>query len=100
MGSARASQEGNERSESVRRGQDLEQQRVNLGRRRESVEAQAAILWRDYEAEADEVNRLFSQGHEGDEDRAAQGREQGRLRRADERATGDFGNAKRQAVGR
>jgi circadian clock protein KaiC len=99
MGSARASQQGNERSQSLRRSQDLEQQRVNLERRRESVEAQAAILWRDYQAEADMVGRLLALGHEGDEDSAAQGREQGRLRQADGRAADDFGNGKRQTAG-
>jgi hypothetical protein len=63
------------------------------------VEAQAAILWRDYEAEADVVGRLLSQGLEGDEDRSAQGREQGRLRQADGAAAGDVGNGKRRAAG-
>jgi circadian clock protein KaiC len=82
-GSARSAQEAKERSEGARRQEDLEQRRVNLARRRESVEAQAAILWREYAAEADIVGRLVDQGLIGGEDRAEQRAEQGRLRRAD-----------------
>ena len=63
--------------------EDLEQRRVILERRRESVEAQAAALWREFEDEADVVGRLLSHGSTGVEDRAGQRAEQGRLRRAD-----------------
>jgi circadian clock protein KaiC len=78
-GSARSAQEAKERSETNRRLEDLDQRRVNLERRRESVEAQAAILWREFEAEADAVGRLLGQEINVDEQRA----EQSRLRLAD-----------------
>jgi circadian clock protein KaiC len=82
-GSARQAQEAKERTDGTARLEDLEQRRVNLERRRESVEAQTAGLWRDFETEADLVGRLLSHGSTGSEDRADQRAEQGRLRRAD-----------------
>lgn len=82
-GSARQAQEAQERSDGKARLEDLEQRRVNLQRRRESVEAQTAALWREFEDEADIVGRLLSHGSTGTEDRAGQRAEQGRLRRAD-----------------
>ncbi|MEA2686340.1 MAG: circadian clock protein KaiC, partial [Actinomycetota bacterium] len=82
-GSARQAQEAKERSDGTAWQEDLEQRRVNLERRRESVEAQAAALWREFENEADIVGRLLSHGSTGVEDRAGQRAEQGRLRRAD-----------------
>ena len=54
-GSARQAQEAKERSDGTARLEDLEQRRVNLERRRESVEAQTATLWREFEDEADIV---------------------------------------------
>jgi circadian clock protein KaiC len=83
-GSARQTQEAQERADSTARLEDLEQRRVSLGRRRESVEAQAASLWREFEDEADIVERLLSHGSTGAEDMAGQRVEQGRLRGADE----------------
>jgi circadian clock protein KaiC len=82
-GSARQAQEAKERSDGTERLDDLEQRRISLERRRESVEAQMAALWRDFEDEADMVQRLLSHGSSGTEDRAGQRSEQGRLRRAD-----------------
>ena len=82
-GSARQAQEAKERSDGDGAAEDLEQRRVNLERRRESVEAQTAALWREFEDEADIVGRLLSHGSTGVEDRAGQRAEQGRLRRAD-----------------
>jgi circadian clock protein KaiC len=82
-GSARQAQEAKERSDGTARLEDLEQRRVNLERRRESVEAQTAALWREFEDEAGVVERLLSHGSTGTEDRAGQRAEQGRLRRAD-----------------
>jgi len=82
-GSARQAQEAQERSDGTARMEDLEQRRVNLERRRESVAAQTAALWRDFEDEADTVRRLLRHGSTGVEDRAGQRVEQGRLRRAD-----------------
>jgi circadian clock protein KaiC len=82
-GSARSAQEAKERSEATERQEDLEQRRVNLARRRDSVEAQTATLWREYDAEADIVGRLVDLGLSGGEERAEQRAEQGRLRRAD-----------------
>jgi circadian clock protein KaiC len=82
-GSARQAQEAQERADGTSRLEDLELRRVNLQRRRESVEAQTAALWREFEDEADIVGRLLSHGSTGVEDRAGQRAEQGRLRRAD-----------------
>jgi circadian clock protein KaiC len=82
-GSARQAQEAKERSDGTARLEDLEQRRVNLERRRQSVEAQTSGLWREFEAEADIVEHLLSHGSTGTEDRAGQRAEQGRLRRAD-----------------
>jgi circadian clock protein KaiC len=82
-GSARQAQEAKERSDGTARLEDLEQRRDNLERLRESVEAQTAALWRDFEDEADIVGRLLSHGSTGTEARAGQRAEQGRMRRAD-----------------
>jgi circadian clock protein KaiC len=82
-GSARQAQEAKERSDGTARLEDLEQRRVNLERRRESVEVQTAALWREFEDEAEVVERLLTYGSTGTEDRAGQRAEQGRLRRAD-----------------
>jgi circadian clock protein KaiC len=82
-GSARQAQEAQERSDGTARQDDLEQRRVSLARRRESVEAQTAALWREFDDEADIVGRLLSHGSTGVEDRAGQRAEQGRLRGAD-----------------
>ena len=82
-GSARQAQEAKEQSDGTAWLEDLEQRRVNLERRRESVEAQTAGLWREFEDEAGIVERLLSTGSTGVEDRAGQRAEQGRMRRAD-----------------
>jgi circadian clock protein KaiC len=82
-GSARQAQEAKERAAGLAREDDLEQRGVELTRRRESVEAQVAVLWRDFETESDLVERLLSNGSVGVEDRAGQRAAQGRLRRAD-----------------
>jgi circadian clock protein KaiC len=92
-GSARQAQEAKEHSDGTARLEDLEQRRVNLARRRESVEAQTATLWREFEDEADIVERLLSHGSTGAVDRAGQRAEQGRMRRADiESADADHAN--------
>jgi circadian clock protein KaiC len=88
-GSARQAQEAKERTDGEARGEDLLQRQANLERRRKSVEAQAAALWRDFEAEADVVDRLLSHGSTGDDDRAGQRAAQGRMRRADSKASDD-----------
>jgi circadian clock protein KaiC len=82
-GSARQAQEAKERADGTAQLDDLEQRRAKLERRRQSVEAQTANLWRDFEAEADVVEQLLSHGSTGSDDRAGQRAEQGRLRRAD-----------------
>jgi circadian clock protein KaiC len=82
-GSARQAQEALERADGASRLDDLEQRQVNLGRRRESIEAQTAALWREFESEADIVARLLRQGSTGVGDRATQRAAQGRLRGAD-----------------
>jgi circadian clock protein KaiC len=88
-GSARQAQEARETSEGAARLLNLEQRRIDLKRRREAVEAQTAALWRDFEDQAGAVERLLDDGSTGDDDRAGQRVEQGRLRRADlERSEG------------
>ena len=82
-GSARQAQEAQEESDGVARRDDLERRQANLERRRETVEAQAAALWREFADEADSVRRLLNDGSSRVEDRADQRAEQGRLRRAD-----------------
>jgi circadian clock protein KaiC len=91
-GSARQAQEARERFDGTMRAGELEQRRVNLGRRREAVELQTAALWREFEDEADLVGRLLSHGSTGVEDRADQRAEQGRLRRADADRAEDNGS--------
>ncbi|MET0325790.1 MAG: circadian clock protein KaiC [Ilumatobacteraceae bacterium] len=82
-GSARQAQEAKEQADGAAREDDLEQRRLDLARRRELVEAQTSALWREYEAEADVVGRLVSEGSSSVEDRAEQRAVQGRLRQAD-----------------
>lgn len=82
-GSARAAQEADERLRVIARGLDLEQRKLDLERRRQSVEAQMAILWREFEAEADGVARQLLLGSNAGEERADARLEQGRLRSAD-----------------
>ena len=82
-GSARAAQEAQERSDAVKREEDLEQRRANLERERQSVEAKVAVLWREFEDEADAVSRLLNRDTTGREEGAEQRLEQGRLRRSD-----------------
>jgi circadian clock protein KaiC len=98
-GSARQAQEALERSDGTARLEDLEQRRVNLERRRESVEAQTATLWREFEDEADIVGRLLSHGSTGVEDRAGQRAEQGRLRGADSEEPASVADARDIVVG-
>jgi circadian clock protein KaiC len=78
-GSARQAQEAQELRDGTSRMDELELRRSNLERRRESVEATTAALWREFEDEANAVGRLLSHGSTGAEDRA----EQGRMRQAD-----------------
>ena len=85
-GSARSAQEAKELSEAIARQEDLQQRRANLDRERASVEAQVAVLWREFEDESDAVNRLLSRGATGREEGAEQRLEQGRLRSSDENA--------------
>jgi circadian clock protein KaiC len=82
-GSARQAQEAKERSDGIMRLEDLEDRRVGLDRRRESVEAQTAALWRAFQDEADIVERQSSHDSTGVEGRADQRAEQSRMRRAD-----------------
>lgn len=86
-GSARSAQEAKEHSDSVERQEDLQQRRSNLERQRQSVEAQVAVLWREFEDESKAVNRLLTRGATGREEGAEQRLEQGRLRSSDGRAS-------------
>jgi circadian clock protein KaiC len=83
-GSARSAQEAKEHSDAVERQEDLQQRRSNLDRQRQSVEAQVAVLWREFEDESKAVNRLLTRGATGREEGAEQRLEQGRLRRSDD----------------
>jgi circadian clock protein KaiC len=82
-GSARAAQEARERSDALKREEDLQQRRANLERERQSVEAKVAVLWREFEDETDAVNQLLNRDTTGREEGAEQRLEQGRLRRSD-----------------
>jgi circadian clock protein KaiC len=82
-GSARQAQEAKELSDGAAKQEVLEERRVSLERRRESVQAQTAALWREFEDEADIVGRLLTHGSTGVEDRAGQRAVQRRLRRGD-----------------
>ncbi|MCO8129055.1 circadian clock protein KaiC [Acidimicrobiia bacterium EGI L10123] len=85
-GSARQAREAKERADGETWLEDLEQQRLLLERRREAVASQTAALWREFEDEADVVERLLKHGSIGTEDRADQRVEQGRMRQADAEA--------------
>ena len=89
-GSARQAQEAKEEADGVSWLEELEQRRVNLERRRQSVDAQTATLWREFDDESDIVKRLLSHGSTGADDRAGQRVAQGLLRQAD--VTDDAGN--------
>src|SRR4029079_17919527 len=89
-GSARQAQEAKEEADGVSWQEELEQRRVNLERRRQSVDAQTATLWREFDDESDIVKRLLSHGSTGADDRAGQRVAQGLMRRAD--VTDDAGN--------
>jgi circadian clock protein KaiC len=82
-GSARSAQEAKERVDTQERQEDLQQRQANLDRRRESVLAEVAGLWREFADEADVVNRLLSRGTSGREEKVEQRLEQGRLRSSD-----------------
>jgi circadian clock protein KaiC len=82
-GSARSAQEAREHAEAVNRQEDLQQRRANLDRQRQSVKAQVAMLWREFEDESEAVNRLLIRGATGREEGAEQRLEQGRLRSSD-----------------
>jgi circadian clock protein KaiC len=82
-GSARQAQEAKEQADGAAWLEELEQRRVNLERRRQSVDAQTATLWREFDDESDIVKRLLSHGSTGADDRAGQRVVQGRLRGAD-----------------
>jgi circadian clock protein KaiC len=98
-GSARQAQEAKELSDGTARQEILEERRVSLERRRESVQAQTAALWREFEDEADIVGRLLTHGSTGVEDRAGQRAEQRRLRRGDKEERLDITNARDLDVG-
>jgi circadian clock protein KaiC len=82
-GSARSAQEARERADAVDRQEDLEQRSAKLQRERQSVEAQVAALWRDFEDEATAVELLLTRGSSGRQDGVEQRLEQGRLRHGD-----------------
>ena len=98
-GSARQAQEAKELSDGTAREEILEERRVSLERRRESVQAQTDALWREFEDEADIVGRLLTHGSTGVEDRAGQRAEQRRLRRGDSDLLQDAAEIRDPAVG-
>jgi circadian clock protein KaiC len=82
-GSARSAQEAQERADAVERQEDLEQRSAQLARERQSVEAQVAALWRDFDDEATAVDLLLTRGTSGRQEGVDQRLEQGRLRQSD-----------------
>jgi circadian clock protein KaiC len=82
-GSARSAQEAQERAYAVDLQEDLEQRAAKLQRERQSVEAQVAALWRDFEDEATAVGLLMTRGSSGRQEGVDQRLEQGRLRHGD-----------------
>jgi circadian clock protein KaiC len=98
-GSARQAQEAKEITDGTARDEILEERRVSLERKRESVQAQTAALWREFEDEADIVGRLVTHGSTGVEDRAGQRAEQRRLRRGDRDVLADATHAIDAGVG-
>jgi circadian clock protein KaiC len=82
-GSARSAQEAQERADAVDRQEDLEQRSAKLQRERQSVEAQVAALWRDFDDEAAAVGQLLNRGTNGRQEGMDQRLEQGRLRQGD-----------------
>jgi circadian clock protein KaiC len=82
-GSARSAQEAKEQSDAVGRQEDLQQRRDDLERERQSVEAQVAVLRREFEDKSDAVDLLLSRGATGREEGVEQRLEQGRLRSSD-----------------
>jgi circadian clock protein KaiC len=82
-GSARQAQEAKEARQVVLRGEELEQRRINLARRKASVEARTTALWQEFEDEAEVVERLLMSESSGVEEVVDQRLEQGRLRSAD-----------------
>jgi circadian clock protein KaiC len=82
-GSARQAQEAKEVADGASWLEELEQRRVNLERKRQSVDAQTATLWREFDDESDIVKRLLSHGSIGADDRADQRVAQGLMRQAD-----------------
>jgi circadian clock protein KaiC len=82
-GSARSAQEAQERADAVDLQEDLEQRAAKLQRERQSVEAQVAALWRDFEDEATAVGLLMTRGSSGRQEGVDQRLEQGRLRHGD-----------------
>jgi circadian clock protein KaiC len=82
-GSARSAQEAQEHFDAMERQEDLQQRRANLERQRQSVEAQVAVLWREFEDESKAVDRLLTRGATGREEGAEQRLVQGRLRSSD-----------------
>jgi circadian clock protein KaiC len=98
-GSARSAQEAREHTEAVNRQEDLQQRRANLESQRQTVEAQVAVLWREFEDESKAVDQLLSRGATGREEGAEQRLEQGRLRSSDVREDDDPALAGRDGRG-
>jgi circadian clock protein KaiC len=66
-GSARQAQEARERAEALVRRQQVELKRREVERKRELLESRIATLRKEFEAEAEESNRLIGQDTERDE---------------------------------
>jgi circadian clock protein KaiC len=58
-GSARVAQEARDNTEITRHGQAIQQQRINLERKRKKMEAQMAALKSEFEAEEAETLKLI-----------------------------------------
>jgi circadian clock protein KaiC len=74
-GSARLVQAAEERTDAVRRAEAIERLERRLQRAREAVEAQVAALWREFDAEADDVRAQIRSAADADAASAERDRE-------------------------
>ena len=82
-GSARQAQEAKERSDGTAGSRTSSSAGSTWSADARRSRRRPPTLWREFEDEADVVERLLSHGSTGAEDRAGQRAEQGRLRGAD-----------------
>jgi circadian clock protein KaiC len=82
-GSARLSQEAQEKADQRARRQEVELKQLNLGRKRKAMEAQIAAIRAGFEAEEAEVKKLVDEERLRQETTIKDREEMSRLRKAD-----------------